>query len=119
MRLAQAYDDGCVYDFLRKHMRGWLGASADALLALCAHHGYALVAYELGSTEHTQCKNGKCRRIGTCTHCETNMWFVRADHLAAIGVAALGIGLMSMSTVLMTMFFLHKNIAPPMPKMLL
>ena len=87
VRLAQAYDDGFVYDFLRKHMRGWLGASADALLALCAHHGYALVAYELGSTEHTQCKNGKCRRIGTCTHCETNMWFVRSDHLAALGVA--------------------------------
>ena len=41
------------------------------------------------------------------------------EGVAIFRIAALGIGLMSMSTVLMTMFFLHKNIAPPMPKMLL
>ena len=88
VRLAQAYDDGFVYDFLRKHMRGWLGASADALYTMLDQAGYALVAIELGTREHMVCtavgrRARMCKKKGTCTHCENNMWFVRADLLKA------------------------------------
>lgn len=89
VQLAQLYHDAFKFEFLRKHMRGWLGASADALYTLLGRLGYALIAFELGTREHMRCgRMGKsCTMKTTCTHCEHNMWFVRSDLLrAAAGV---------------------------------
>ena len=91
LRMSQLYHDAFTFEFQRKHMRGWLGASADALYSMLDRAGYALVAIELGTREHMVCQNnGKrarmCKKKGTCTHCENNMWFVRADLLRATGV---------------------------------
>ena len=87
LRISQLYHDAFKFEFLRKHMRGWLGASADALYELLGRAGYALVALELGTREHLVCagkgKAKMCKKKGTCTHCENNMWFVRADLLKA------------------------------------
>tara|TARA_B110001452_G_scaffold66741_1_gene53634 strand:- start:728 stop:1972 length:1245 start_codon:yes stop_codon:yes gene_type:complete len=89
VQLSQLYHDGFKFEFERKHLRGWLGASADALYTLLGSHGYALVAIELGTREHMRCDRGGtvCSLKSTCTHCEHNMWFVRSDLLrAAAGV---------------------------------
>ena len=93
LRINQLYHDEFKFEFQRKHMRAWLGASADALYTLLSNAGYALVAIELGTREHMVCKaagRGRpnmCKKKGTCTHCENNMWFVQADLLkAAAGV---------------------------------
>lgn len=90
-RISQLDHPSFTFEFMRKHMRGWLGASADALHALLADHGYALLAVELGTREHMVCggsgKRRMCKMKHTCTHCENNMWFVRADLLQAAGVA--------------------------------
>ena len=89
LRISQLYHDAYTFEFLRKHMRGWLGASADALYSMLGDMGYALVAIELGTREHMVCNSGgrgrirMCKKKGTCTHCENNMWFVRADLLRA------------------------------------
>ena len=92
-QVTQLYHDNFVFEFMRKHMRGWLGASADSLYTLLANHGYALLAFELGTREHLVCsskgKQHMCKRKGTCTHCENNMWFVRSDLLQdAIGAGS-------------------------------
>ena len=91
-RVSQLDDPRFTFDFMRKHMRGWLGASADALESLLARHGYAPIAIELGTREHMICggsgKRRMCKMKKTCTHCENNLWFVRADLLrAAAGIA--------------------------------
>jgi len=87
VRMSQLYHDAFTFEFQRKHMRGWLGVSADALYSMLTRAGYALVAIELGTREHMVCnKQGRqhmCKRKGTCTHCENNMWFVRSDMLRA------------------------------------
>ena len=89
-RVSQLDHPGFTFEFLRKHMRGWLGTSADALYTLLADHGYAAVALELGTREHMVCggfgKRRMCKMKHTCTHCENNMWFIRADLLRAAGV---------------------------------
>ena len=92
VQMSQLYHDKFTFEFQRKHLRGWLGTSADALYNLLGNAGYALVAVELGTREHMVCtkqggKRQMCKRKGTCTHCENNMWFVHADLLrAATGV---------------------------------
>ncbi len=89
-RISQLDHAGFTFEFLRKHMRGWLGTSADALYTLLSDHGYAVVALELGTREHMVCggagKRRMCKMKHTCTHCENNMWFIRADLLHAAGV---------------------------------
>lgn len=80
------------FEFWRKHMRGWLGGSADALYALTSRYGYALLAIELGARETTACTYKgaiikQCMKKATTPHAETNAWFVRADLLrAAYGI---------------------------------
>ena len=93
LRLAQLDHPDFTFEFVRKHMRGWLGASANALYTLLAEHGYALIGFELGTREHLICSGGgkrggskMCQRKNTCTHCENNMWFLRADLLRAAGI---------------------------------
>ena len=91
LRMSQLYHDAFKFEFERKHMRGWLGASADTLYTMLDDAGYALVAIELGTREHMVCnKQGRrqmCKKKGTCTHCENNMWFVTKELLrSASGV---------------------------------
>lgn len=91
VQMSQLYHDAFTFEFERKHMRGWLGASADLLYTMLDRAGYALVAIELGTREHMVCnKQGRrqmCKKKGTCTHCENNMWFVRKELLrSAAGV---------------------------------
>ena len=91
LQLDQLYHDGFQFDFLYKHLRGWLGASADGLYALMSSHGYAFAAFELGVREHTVCttrgnRPSICKKKGTCTHCEQNMWFVRSELLKAMDI---------------------------------
>ena len=94
IQLVQLDHRDFTFDFKTKHMRGWLGASADGLFALMDRHEYALLAFEFGTREHLVCvsKAGTrriCRKAHTCTHCENNMWFVRSDLLRASGAEPL------------------------------
>lgn len=87
LQISQLDSPHFTFDFQRKHMRGWLGASADSLYTLLAKYDYALLAFELGTREHMVCAKTKgtptrmCHKHSTCTHCENNMWFVRGDLL--------------------------------------